>query len=75
MQFLMSRLQASAISDHRDQHVAGQYALFDCFYEVDPRVDVIDIHEDLIRREVFAVKNGPRQAVPILPAVALSKRR
>jgi hypothetical protein len=48
--FLVGNTQP-AFADHGDQHVAGAHPRFDGFYEVDARLDAIDVHEDFILRK------------------------
>ena len=42
------RDRAANLADNRNQHVARPDALFDCLNKVDPRIQVIDVDENLI---------------------------
>ncbi|MGA7883357.1 MAG: hypothetical protein WCD63_21040 [Terrimicrobiaceae bacterium] len=40
------------LPNNRDQHVAGTHTFFDRIHEVDARVQVIDIHENMVRSKM-----------------------
>src|SRR5208283_4571063 len=69
--FLVGRTQP-AFADHGHQHIARAHALFDRFYEVDPRLDAIDVHEDFIfgKAAVEVVVQAPGRVGGVLATVA-----